>query len=306
MSKILNYKKLLKKNFLKFFKLPKNHRYQGVPEIILTSLYLSIMVALVRDLAKDYHIFFIVLMRNIFGTIFLIPKFIIHQKSLFSSNNIYLHFLRSANGTASMFLWFYAIILLPISEAISLSFLTPLTTTLASSFFLKEKVNKKIFIACFISFVGVLIILRPGFNEFKIGYIFCFGSILLWTLSNLMVKTMTKTDKTRNIVAQMTIYMLIFSIPFALPYIKPINFIGIIKFIIIGFFSNQCYRLIAQAYKKNDLAILQPFDFSRLIFASIIAFLFFNETPDIFVFFGSLVILFGMIISLKQQKKSLQ
>lgn len=294
------------KSLIKFFKLPKNHRYQGVPEIILTSFYLSIMVALIRDLGKDYHIFFIVLMRNIFGAIFLIPKFIKHQKSLFSSKNIYLHFLRSANGTASMFLWFYAIILLPISEAISLSFLTPLITTLASSYFLKEKVNKNIFIACFVSFIGVLIILRPGFNEFKIGYIFCFGSILLWTLSNLMVKTMTRTDKTRNIVAQMTIYMLIFSIPFALPYLKPINFIGILKFIIIGFLSNQCYRLIAQAYKKNDLAILQPFDFSRLIFASLIAFIFFNEIPDLFVFLGSLVILFGMVIGLKKQKKPLQ
>ena len=127
---------------MKIFKLPKNHHYRGVPEIILTSFYLSIMVAMVRDLGKDYHIFFIVFMRNIFGAIFLIPKFIKHQKTLFNSKNIYLHFLRSANGTVSMFLWFYAIVLLPISEAISLSFLTPLITTLASSFSLKEKVHK--------------------------------------------------------------------------------------------------------------------------------------------------------------------
>jgi drug/metabolite transporter (DMT)-like permease len=292
------------------FKLAKNHKFSGVPEIIICSLFLSIMVAIVRDLGATYHIFFIVLMRNIFGTLILIPKFLKHQKTLFSSKNIYLHFLRSANGTISMFLWFYAIVLLPISEAISLSFLTPLITTLASSFFLNEKVNKNIFIACFISFIGVLIILRPGFNEFKIGYIFCFGSILLWTLSNLIVKTMTKTDKTRNIVAQMTIYMLIFSIPFALPYLQAISFVAGVKFLILGILSNQCYRLIAQAYKKNDLAVLQPFDFSRLIFASIIAYIFFGETPDFFVFLGSLIILIGILISIKKptkkHKKALQ
>ena len=203
-----------------------------------------------------------------------------------------------------MFLWFYAIVLLPISEAISLSFLTPLITTLASSFFLKEKVHKNIFIACFISFIGVLVILRPGFNEFKIGYIFCFGSILMWTLSNLMVKTMTKTDKTRNIVAQMTIYMLIFSTPFAIPFIEPIDYLSLFKFLALGFFSNQCYRLIAQAYKKNDLATLQQFDFSRLIFASLIAYLFFNEIPDLFVFLGSFIIFIGMIIGLGKFKKN--
>lgn len=278
--------------------------FAGVPEIILTCFFLSIIIALVRDLNQHYHIFFIVMMRNFFGIIFLIPQFIKHQKSLFKTNNIHLHLFRSANGTISMFLWFYAIISLPMSEAIALSFLTPIATTLASKYFLKERVSKNIFKSCIIGFIGVLIIIRPGFNvdfnQFKTGYIFCFGSIFSWTVSNLTVKTMTKTDKPRNIVAQMTIFMFLFSLPFALPNIEKIDFESCIKFLFLGLISNLCYKLIAQAYRKNDLSVLQPFDFSRLIFTSIIAYIVFDEKPDLAVFIGSGVILMGLILSLKK------
>ena len=65
-----------------------------------------------------------------------------------------------------MFFWFYAVNSLPLSEAVSLSFLTPIITTIASMIFLKEKVSKNIFMASFISFIGVIIILRPGFHKF--------------------------------------------------------------------------------------------------------------------------------------------
>jgi S-adenosylmethionine uptake transporter len=248
------------------------------------------------------------MMRNLFGLIFLLPQFIKNRSTIFQTKNIYLHVFRGGNGTISMFFWFYAVNSLPLSEAVSLSFLTPIITTIASMIFLKEKVSKNIFMASFISFIGVIIILRPGFHKFDEGYIFSFCSIIFWTISNLIVKTMTKTDKPQTIVAHMTFFMFIFSIPFALPYLAPLNFIAFLEFLALGVISNISYKLIAEAYSKNDLSILQPFDFSRLIFTSLVAYFIFDEKLDIWVFFGSLIILFGLILivkkkSLKSQKK---
>jgi drug/metabolite transporter (DMT)-like permease len=96
--------------------------------------------------------------------------------------------------------------------------------------------------------------------------------------------------------------------PFALPYLAPLNFISFVEFFILGIISNISYKLIAEADSKNDLSILQPFDFSRLIFTSFVAYFVFDEKLDIWVFIGSLVILFGLILivkkkSLKSQKK---
>jgi drug/metabolite transporter (DMT)-like permease len=240
-----------------------------------------------------------------------LPQFIKNRGTIFQTKNIYLHVFRGGNGTISMFFWFYAVNSLPLSEAVSLSFLTPIVTTIASMIFLKEKVSKNIFLASFISFIGVVIILRPGFHKFDEGYIFSFCSIIFWTISNLIVKTMTKTDKPRTIVAHMTFFMFIFSMPFAIPYLAPLDFMSFFEFFILGAISNISYKLIAEAYSKNDLAILQPFDFSRLIFTSFVAYFIFDEKLDIWVFIGSLIILCGLILivkkkSIKSQKKLVQ
>ncbi len=303
----------MRKKIKKFFSSQINHEqnYRGISEIILSCFLLSIVVALVRHLNQQFHIFFIVMMRNFFGLIFLLPQFIKNRGTIFQTKNIYLHVFRGGNGTISMFFWFYAINSIPLSEAVSLSFLTPIVTTIASMIFLKEKISKNIFMASFVSFIGVIIILRPGFHKFDEGYIFSFCSIIFWTISNLIVKTMTKTDKPRTIVAHMTFFMFIFSMPFALPYLAPLDFTAFIEFFILGIISNISYKLIAEAYSKNELSFLQPFDFSRLIFTSLVAYFVFNEKIDIWVFIGSLIILFGLILiikkkPLKPQKKLVQ
>ena len=303
----------MRKKIKKFFSSQINHEqnYRGIYEIILSCFLLSIVVALVRHLNQNFHIFFIVMMRNFFGLIFLLPQFIKNRGTIFQTKNIYLHVFRGGNGTISMFFWFYAINSIPLSEAVSLSFLTPIVTTIASMIFLKEKISKNIFMASFVSFIGVIIILRPGFHKFDEGYIFSFCSIIFWTISNLIVKTMTKTDKPRTIVAHMTFFMFIFSMPFALPYLAPLDFTAFIEFFILGIISNISYKLIAEAYSKNELSFLQPFDFSRLIFTSFVAYFVFNEKIDIWVFIGSLIILFGLILiikkkPLKPQKKLVQ
>ena len=303
----------MRKKVKNFFFTQINHEqnYRGIFEITLACFLLSIVVALVRHLNQNFHIFFIVMMRNLFGLIFLLPQFIKNRGTIFQTKNIYLHVFRGGNGTISMFFWFYAINSLPLSEAVSLSFLTPIVTTIASMIFLKEKVSKNIFMASFISFIGVIIILRPGFHKFDEGYIFSFCSIIFWTISNLIVKVMTKTDEPQTIVAHMTFFMFIFSMPFALPYLAPLNFTAFIEFFILGIISNISYKLIAEAYSKNELSILQPFDFSRLIFTSFVAYFIFDEKLDIWVFVGSLIILFGLILivkkkSTKSQKKLVQ
>ena len=117
---------------------------------------------------------------------------------------------------------------------------------------------------------------------------------------------MTKTDKPETIVAHMTFFMFIFSLPFAIPYFAPLDFISFIEFLILGIISNISYKLVATAYSKNDLSILQPFDFSRLIFTSFVAYFVFDENLDMWVFVGSLIILFGLVLIVKKKSSRSQ
>lgn len=269
---------------------------QGILYIIMTCFFVSILVAVVRHLSDQFHTFFIVMMRSVFGLVFFIPQIVKDRKSIFKTKKLNLHIYRNINGLIAVIVWFYAITLLPLSEAISITFIVPIITTLAAMFFLGEKVQKRTWIAILIGFLGVLIIIRPGFKEFQFAYILVIISTCLWAVSNVLVKKMTDTEKPKTIVAYMSVIMVVISIPFALPYIKPMTSVDILWFIALGVISNISHLSMSIAYSKTSLSVLQPFDFTRLIFTALIAYFVFGEIVDIWVIIGSLVILFGVII----------
>lgn len=275
---------------------------QGIFYNILACFFASILVAIVHHLSSEFHIFFIVMMRNFFALIFFLPQIIRNHNGIFKTEKISLHIWRGLNGLLSMFIWFYAVSLLPLSEAVAISFIAPIFTTAAAKFFLKENVKSHIWVATFIGFIGILIVLRPGFKEFKTAHLAAIVSTTLWVVSNLFVKTMSKTERPQTIVAYMSLIMLITSIPFALPHMQPIDLQNFCYFAALGLVSNLTHIYISRSFSKADLSLVQPTDFTRLIFTTIIAYFAFGEMVDFWVIIGSLVILSGTIIALQKQR----
>jgi drug/metabolite transporter (DMT)-like permease len=276
---------------------------QGIAFVILACFFASILIALVRHLSAEFHIFFIVMVRNFFGLLFFMPQIVNNHRDILRTKRIGMHIWRSLNGLFSMTSWFYVITLIPMSEAVAISFIIPILTMVAAVIFLKEKVKSHLWIAVFIGFIGVLIILRPGFKEFNVAYFYSFFSIVAWCISNLLIKVMTRTEKPQTIVIYMSFIMMMVSIPFAMPYMQPINFENFCYFAALGLVSNLVHIFVSNAYAKSELSVVQPFDFSRLVFTSIIAYFFFNEVIDIWVIIGSLVIFVGVILAIPRRKK---
>ncbi len=288
-----------------FHKLSNNS--QGICYAIGACFLASVLISLVRFLSAEFHIFFIVMLRNFFGLLFFVPQITADYQSVFKTKKIKLHIFRGVNGLISMFIWFHVVTVLPLSEAVSISFIIPILTTIVAVFYLKEEVKAKTWTASFIGFIGILIILRPGFKEFNNAYFFSFASVFLWIVSNILIKTMTKTEKPQTIVAYMSLTMLLCSIPFALPYVKALSFENILWFALLGLVSNLTHICISNSYAKADLSYVQPFDFTRLIFTAIISYFAFGEVIDFWVIVGSLVILGGVIIVMPRKKsKKLQ
>lgn len=285
---------------LLFQKLSNNS--QGILYAICSCLLASILIALVRHLTAEFHVFFIVMLRNFFGLMFFVPQILKDHNKIFRTNKLNLHVFRSFNGLISMFIWFYVISVLPLSEAVSISFVMPILTTVVAIIFLKEKVKSNSWVASFFGFVGILIILRPGFRDLNISHLCALISVLLWVVSNILIKIMTKTEKPQSIVAYMSLIMFVCSVPFSLPYLQPLGVYDLLLFALLGLISNLLHICISSSYAKVDLAVVQPFDFTRLIFTAIISYFVFGEIIDFWVIIGSLVILFGVIIVLPKPK----
>lgn len=278
---------------------------QSIYHAILASFFGALLVVLVRYLSSDFHIFFIVMVRNFLALLLLLPQILNERKTIFKTDKIGLHFFRSFNGLISMFIWFYIVTIMPLSEAVSISFLVPILTTIVAIYFLKEKPNKNIILSVFLGIIGVLLILRPGFREFNSYYILSFVSLFLWTISQTLVKVMTRTESSQTIVVYMTLIMFLASIPFGLFYLQEITIIDFSLLLALGLVSNLLHFSISNAYKNSDLSFVQPFDFMRLVFTAVIAYFVFDELIDFWVVIGSIVILIGVIIVLPKRKSKL-
>ena len=202
-----------------------------------------------------------------------------------------------------MYLWFFIVTIIPLSEAVSISFVVPILSSVVAIYYLKESAKKEIFLSCILGFVGVLIILRPGFRDFHSAYFLCLFSLILWTISNVVIKVMTKTEKPQTIVVYMTIIMLVTSIPFGVFHLKFLTLEDLLVFILLGLVSNALHFAISNAYRLSDLSHVQPIDFMRLVFTAIFAYFVFGEIIDFWVVVGSMVILFGVILILPKRKR---
>ncbi len=275
---------------------------QGAFYNVLACFFASIMVAIVHHLAKDFHVFFIVMLRNLFALAFFLPHFFYGKKSIFKTNNLQLHVSRGIIGMSSMFFWFYSVSVLPLAEATSISFVGPILTTIVAVLFLKEKAKANVWIAVIIGFAGVMIILRPGFKQLQLAHLSNIMAVTLWAVTNCLIKTMTKTEKPQTIVAYMSLVMFIFSIPFGLFHLQAVDLNAVICFVFLGIFSNLTHMSLSIALSKADLSFVQPFDFTRLIFTIIIAYFFFSEPLDSWVLIGSAVIFLGIITATSKKE----
>jgi drug/metabolite transporter (DMT)-like permease len=277
---------------------------QGIIWMVLTCLLVSIMVSIVRHLSKDLHVFQIVMMRNFFALLFFFPYIVKSHAGIFKTKKLHLHIWRGIVGLLGMLVWFYTITLIPLAEAVSITFITPIFTTLAAMMFLKEKVTKKEWSALIIGFIGVLIITKPGFREFKPAYFLALLTASIWATSTIFVKVMTKTEKPETIVVYMCFIIFFLSVPVAAPYLTALSWDNIFWLAAIGLVSNLAHISMSTAYGKTNISILQPIDFTRLVFTAIIAYFAFNEVIDIATIIGSIVILFSTIYFAPRSKSN--
>lgn len=276
---------------------------KGLLFFILTCFLVSVMVSIVRKVTIDFHPLFAVFMRNLFGLIFFVPMIIKEDISFFKTKKPNLHFFRGLSGLFGMVMWFSAIKEIALPELISFTFLVPIMTTFAAMLIFKEDAGKNIWVALFVGFIGILFITRPGFRDLNIFYLFALSTTFSWSATNLLIKKMTKTEKSRLIAFYMTLIMFIFSIPFAFLYYQELNFVDLLWFAALGLVSNLSHISMSHAFSKVDLTFLQPFDFLRLVFVSIIAYFAFDEVLDLFTFIGAAIIMVGVIFALPRKKK---
>jgi drug/metabolite transporter (DMT)-like permease len=206
------------------------------------------------------------------------------------TNNIGAMALRSIFHTGGMLLYFMALTLMPLAELSSLTFTGPLVITLLAVIFFKEKLGTRRIMSLIIGFSGALLILRPGSQIIGIGAGYALASVLSWSAAVIVIKHLSITNSTVSI----TIYGLFFLTLFTfLPALFVWQWPTFEQYIWMGclaFLGTMGQLLFTEAMKISDVTLIMPFDFSKLIWASLFGFFFFQEMPSPLTFLGGTII----------------
>ena len=143
--------------------------------------------------------------RYFFGTLMLAPVFYRLLKGEQRIVSVGLNIGRGVAHALAVILWFFAMARIPMAEVTAIGYLTPVVVTVAAAVFLGERLQARRLVAVVIGFIGVLIILRPGFKELSLGQLAQLGTTPLFAASFILTKKLTETDSNTVIVAVLSL-----------------------------------------------------------------------------------------------------
>ena len=268
--------------------------------MISSCLFFSILAGIIKYLSNYLHPFEQAFFRNFFTIFLFLPYIYRTNRNPFKSSNKKKLLVRSFFGAVTMLLLFWSYTLIPLSQAVAISFTTPLFIFLGGIVVMKEKVSSKNVIALVFGFIITLIIIRPDL-EIQFGTYIAIIASITHAITGLIVKDLTKTESVFSIMFFMIIFMTPLTlIPSVFFWSLPDNLIVwlfIFLLAVFGTLGNFCWT---KSLSLSNLTSIMPFEFSKLVFATLIGFFFFKEGVDaITIVGGIMLILCNIIISRK-------
>ena len=206
--------------------------------------------------------------------------------------------LRSVCVIASAFLFITGLRHLTLADAIAVSFTGPLFITAMAPLVLGEKVGWRRWLAVSIGFAGVLFMLRPGSAALQWAIIFPLGAAIFGGLRDLITRRISGTETTVAVLATTTTVVLLAGLA-TLPFTDwlPVQTEHIAIFAASGVLIAVAHTLMIESFRRGEAALVAPFKYSSLLWATLIGFILFGELPDRWTIGGAvLIVLAGLYV----------
>jgi len=259
---------------------------------ILSTAGFAAMHALVRHVSGSVHPFEIAFFRSLFGLVAILPLLLRAGPSILKSQRPGLLAIRGLLSAASMLCWFYGLSMTPIATATALSFTNVLFGSIGMALFLGERMRVRRWSAVALGFVGMMLIVRPGFTSVDHGTGMVLISAVLWGISLVIVKMLLRTDGTVTVVAWAAISLTIATAVPAYTVWQWPSLEDLAWLALIGTLATAATLGWTYALKSAEGTLIIPLDFTRLVWAGAIGFLVFSEIPDAWTWTGS-----GLIVA---------
>lgn len=188
--------------------------------------------------------------------------------------------------SCGVMLWFYAMAHIPMAEVTALSYVAPIFVAVGAAIFLGEKLQLHRMLAIGAGIVGAMVIIRPGFEEIKLGQLAQLGAAPCFAASFLIAKGLTKNENPTVIVAMLSIFTTIALAPAAIAVWVPPSWEMIGWLSLCAVFATAGHWTMTKAFQCAPITVTQPVQFLQLVWATLLGIVAFGEPIDPFVILG--------------------
>lgn len=198
---------------------------------------------------------------------------------------------RAVVGVMSGFCGVYAFTTIPLAEVYALIFLSPLFVTVLSVVILKEQVGPWRWFAVVAGFVGVLLVVRPGFREVYLGHLAALGVATLFAFSMILLRSAATQEKYTSIFGTSIIYnLVVYGIAAAVTGFVVPEPGQLLRLMLVGACSAGGQIILLHVARFAPVNLIAPTHYSQIAWAVLLGAAFFSEYPDLVALVGLAVL----------------
>ena len=281
----------------------------GIGLKIGSAFLFTLMATLIKTVSQDLPIGQQVFSRSFFA---LFPIFAMlawrgEFRTALRTDHLSSHLLRALISTAAMFCVFGALRFLPLPEATAIGYAAPLVTVVLAVLLLKEHVRIYRWSAVLVGLLGVLVILWPhldgGTHEGGlVGAGLALGGACGTALGVVQVRRLIRTEGTPAVVfyfALLSTAVGLATLPFG--WVMP-TAEQAVTLVLIGLLGGTGQLLLTQSYRTADASLIAPFDYTTILYATVLGYLVFGDVPTVWVATGSVIVIAsGVFVILRER-----
>ncbi|MBP2309069.1 DMT family transporter [Azospirillum melinis] len=273
---------------------PSNRLLLGAGFMLLSALLFGIGNTAVRWASTVMDPLEVVFFRNLFSLLWMLPWALTAGapacRAVLAERRLGPYVTRALTTLCAMSAWFYAISQIPLPTATAVSFAIPLFVAAGAAVLLGERVRPRRWAAVCAGLIGVIIVLRPGAAPIDLAFLALFIHCVAAAGTVLQMRLLSRKDSSPVIVTFLGLLVTPMALVPALfvwtwPSLSTLGWLAL-----LGGILTLGQLAMTKALSLAESSAMMPYDYARLPFTAIVAWIVFGQTMDLWGWVGALVI----------------
>lgn len=273
--------------------------------LLITTFVFALQDGITRILAQDYHVAQFIMVRQWVFLIFALcfTHFNGGIKNAMKSKKPLLQIVRCTFWIMELIIFAIAIKLLQLAEIHALFAVFPLIVTLLAPFILGESLGWRRILAVIIGFFGALIIIRPGYGIFDIHALYALIAATMFAMYALLTRKVSRSDPFVTNLIYLAVIGAVVSTAWGIPNWQTPDLKGWVLIACLSATGLCGHVILMKALELAPASVLQPFNYTTLVWAILFGFIIFQELPDFWTIVGSIVIVSsGLFVIFRERR----